>query len=67
MQDDALERIELKIAFLENANNELSDVIYRQQREIDELKLEVKSLTSQVEAFKESPQRSAADEKPPHY
>lgn len=34
MSDDATERLELKIAFLERASAELSDVVYAQQREI---------------------------------
>ena len=34
MTPEALERIETKIAFLESANAELSDVVYRQKKEL---------------------------------
>ena len=37
MPETTLEQIELKIAFLEHANQELSDVVYRQQRELENL------------------------------
>ncbi len=30
MQDETVERLELKIAYLERAGQELSDVVYRQ-------------------------------------
>ena len=38
MTPETLEQIETKIAFLERANAELSDVVYRQKKEIDELR-----------------------------
>ena len=44
MTPEALERIETKIAFLEGANAELSDVVYRQRQEIDELKARLVAL-----------------------
>ena len=34
MNEEALEQIQTKIAFLERANAELSDALIRQQREI---------------------------------
>lgn len=63
-----IERLELKVAFLERANNELSDVVYRQQLELDQLRARVASLVDRVEAIKDSPtQYTAEQEKPPHY
>lgn len=38
MQPSPLEQIETKIAFLERANAELSDVVFRQHREIEALR-----------------------------
>jgi SlyX protein len=62
------EKLELKIAFLERANNELSDVVYRQQRELDQLRVRVASLVDRVEAIKDTPtEYTAEQEKPPHY
>jgi SlyX protein len=72
--DDArarLETIELKIAHLERTVQELSDVLYRQQRELDALDAQHRRLLERVEsAAAES--ADAADaatriEIPPHY
>jgi len=64
----ALERLETKLAFLERANSELSDVVYRQQRELDELRTRVAGLIQQLDAQKqESQPYTIADERPPHY
>ena len=65
---DAIERLEMKVAFLEAANGELSDVIYRQQKEIDALRERMMSLLGQFEEF-QTKQRdwTAEEEKPPHY
>ena len=64
-----LERLELKIAYLERANNELSDVVYRQQQELDQLKARVAALTERVEAVKdeEATPYTLDQERPPHY
>ena len=68
MNSEAIERLETKIAFLESANVELSDVLYRQQQEIQELRARLDALTQQVLAGQtsEAP-RSLEDERPPHY
>ena len=61
-----IELIESKIAFLEQATSELSEVIVRQQQEIRALEAKVARLSELLEAAKEAP--FAADgEKPPHY
>ena len=66
--NDTLERIELKIAFLERANNELSDVVYRQQREIDGLRERLARLQAQLDTMKQQDgPYTAEEERPPHY
>jgi SlyX protein len=69
MNSDALEQVETKIAFLEHANAELSDVVTRQQRDIDVLRDQVAALASRIEALRESDAtpRTAEEERPPHY
>jgi SlyX protein len=68
MSTDAIERLELKIAYLERANNELSDVVYKQQQELDELRSRLTLLASQLEALKsEEPAYTPEQERPPHY
>jgi uncharacterized coiled-coil protein SlyX len=68
VNEDTLERLESKISFLERANTELSDVVYRQQREIAGLQQQLALLKDRVEGF-EGAQTSTpgGEEKPPHY
>jgi SlyX protein len=62
------EAIELKIAFLERANTELSDVVYRQQQELTAVRQQLLLLADRFEAMKlETEAYSPAHEKPPHY
>ena len=68
MSDSALERIELKIAYLESANQELSDIVYRQQRDIDQLRAQMSTYQRQLEAWRsEQGDNVPLDERPPHY
>ena len=64
--DQTIERIESKIAFLEQASSELSEVIVRQQQEIRALEAKVARLSELLAAVKEAP-LAADNEKPPHY
>jgi SlyX protein len=69
MNDDALEQLETKMAFLERANAELSDVVFRQQRNIDLLRAQIAALASRMQTLGESDvtPRTPEDERPPHY
>ena len=68
MNDETLERIQTKIAFLERANTDLSDVVYRQQQEIHALNARIKELAERLDtAQAEERQRPPEDERPPHY
>ena len=68
MSTEAIERLEMKIAYLERANNELSDVVYRQQREIQELRAKMETLADRVSAMPAADEgRTPEDERPPHY
>ena len=68
MSTEAIERLEMKIAYLERANNELSDVVYRQQREIEGLRRKMESLADRVSAMPATDEgRTPEDERPPHY
>jgi uncharacterized coiled-coil protein SlyX len=68
MNAEFIERIELKIAYLERANNDLSEVVYRQQQEIDALRAELAALNGKMEAaVTEQTVYSLEQEKPPHY
>ena len=68
MTSEEIERIETKIAFLESANVELSDVVYRQQQEIAALRARLDVLTQRfADAQTSYTARSPEEERPPHY
>lgn len=68
MEADVLERLETKLAYLEQAVGELSDVVYRQQQDIAMLNAKLVSLASRLDAIKTSERAYTADEeRPPHY
>jgi uncharacterized coiled-coil protein SlyX len=68
MNEETIERLELKLAFLERANQELSDVVYAQQQQIDALRLQVQGLMGQLESLREEPTKYTLEqERPPHY
>jgi uncharacterized coiled-coil protein SlyX len=68
MNAEFIERIELKIAYLERANNDLSEVVYRQQQELDALRAELAVLNGKMEAaMTEQTVYTPEQEKPPHY
>jgi SlyX protein len=63
-----LEQIETKIAFLERANAELSDVVFRQHQEIEALRAQVVGLAARIDAAQsEATVRTPEEERPPHY
>jgi len=57
MNGDALEQLQTKIAYLERANADLSDMIFRQHQDI-------KRLNSALSAWNE---QEPAEQRPPHY
>ncbi|MDE2050194.1 MAG: SlyX family protein [Gammaproteobacteria bacterium] len=68
MNVHTLERIETKIAFLERANAELSDVVFRQHREIETLRAQIVALAGRIEAVQsDTGVRTPEEERPPHY
>ena len=68
MNSDAIERLETKLAFLESANLELSDVVYRQSQEIQTLRARIDALAQRVEAGQTAESvRTPEEERPPHY
>lgn len=68
MNASDLERLETKVAFLERANQDLSDAVYRQQQEIEQLRTRLAAVGERVDALKsgETPY-TLEQERPPHY
>ena len=68
MHEEIIERLEIKLAFLERTANELSDVVYKQQQDIVALNERLAVLVSRFDALRsEGPAYTAEEERPPHY
>ena len=68
MNDETIEQIQTKIAFLERANADLSDVVFRQQLELRALGERIKAVAERFETTQsEERPRPPEDERPPHY
>jgi SlyX protein len=68
MDEQTLEQIQTRIAFLERANAELGDVVFRQQKEIQSLTARIREVLLRLEAgHSAQEERSPDEERPPHY
>ncbi len=68
MNDATLEQVQTKIAYLERANSDLSDQVYRQHQEIEALKTRLGELSDRLRAaLSEASTRTPEEERPPHY
>jgi len=68
MDQEALEQIQTRIAFLERANTELGAVVFQQQQEIQSLTARIRDVLQRLEAAQSAQEeRAADDERPPHY
>ncbi len=66
--DQRIEQLEFKIAFLEEATAQLSDVVYEQRQQIIALREQLAGFMSRVEAAQaQTTTYTAEQEKPPHY
>lgn len=68
MSEERLEKIETKIAFLEDAVEDLNRTVYGQQKEIDRFRAVIETLAARVRELTDTlGERGPADERPPHY
>lgn len=66
--DERIDQLEIKIAYLEQANAELSDALVKQRQDIDSLRMQLVALTGRLEATQsQGTAYTAEEEKPPHY
>ena len=65
--EQRLESLEFKVAHLERTVQELSDVLYRQQRELDAVRARAQRLVEQVEQLEGGGGDPMRVEIPPHY
>ena len=69
-EQQEIAQLQEKMAFLELANNDLSDEIYRQQRELTALQLAHRKLVERFEQFEfdsGSGNSGSDNSPPPHY
>ena len=74
MDDKRFDALEEKLAYLEMANAQLEDEIFRQQQEIDVLTKAHRNMLERIEVLQDSAaesdgisQSGGAGERPPHY
>ncbi|HEY2464251.1 MAG TPA: SlyX family protein [Steroidobacteraceae bacterium] len=67
IQDDPLERVQSKIAYLERAIVELSDAVFRQHRDIQSIEAQLKAIRERMAGTPSDEPRSLEQERPPHY
>ena len=68
MSDSArIDDLESRIAFQEDAIDKLSDVMARQEKELDQLKRMVLILSTQIRNFDSGEEAPKANDIPPHY
>ena len=66
--DEALEQLQTKIAYLEQANAELGDLVFRQHLELKALGKRIDALAERLSAALAEERRAGSDEeRPPHY
>jgi uncharacterized coiled-coil protein SlyX len=68
MDQETLEQIQTRIAFLERANADLGEVVFQQQKEIRVLTARIAEVLQRLEAAHGTQEeRTAEQERPPHY
>ena len=66
MNED-IERVEIKCAYLEAQVEELNEVVIEQQKSIDNLLMQIATLSSKVEDLIEESGEARPNRRPPHY
>ncbi len=66
--EQRIEQLEIKVAYLEEANGQLSDMVYRQRQELEALRLQLAGFVERIEAVREQATSYTAEQEiPPHY
>lgn len=65
--EDRLAELEIKASYADDLLDRLNELVYRQQRQIEQLQLELAALRGQWSDNATPTFRSLRDELPPHY
>jgi len=67
-ETDRLEQIEIRIAYLEQANAQLSDMVIQQRQELETVRARLATQLARIEAAQsQATVYTPEEEKPPHY
>jgi len=68
MTDKRINELETKIAYQEHTIQELNDVIYEQQQQIDRIEIMCKHLMDRIQTLSDTgASDQPANDRPPHY
>ena len=67
MSDEKIIDIETRLAYQDDTIQQLNDVIYRQQQQIDKLEKTMQLLLERLQELMAGSAGEVIDEKPPHY
>lgn len=67
MNDEKIIDIETRLAYQDDTIQQLNDVIYRQQQQIDKLEKTMQLLLAKIQDLMAGSAEDVANEKPPHY
>jgi SlyX protein len=65
--ESRFEKIETKLSLAEDLLDEMNKTLYRQQRQLEQMRQEMATLRQQIQSAMPAEQRNSADEIPPHY
>ncbi len=68
MTEKRITELETKVAYQEHTIQELNDVIYKQQQQIDKVEIMCQHLMDRIQTLSDTGSgESSANERPPHY
>lgn len=67
MSDEKIIDIEIRMAYQDDIIQDLSDVVYKQQKQIDQLEKMMELMLGKLQDLSQNPTTKHLDEKPPHY
>jgi SlyX protein len=67
MQTKNLEELEMRMAYIDDTLNQLSDTVYAQSRALERLTQRCQQLESRIETLPEGDGAEPVDQTPPHY
>ena len=67
MYEDELDRLEIRISYLEKQNEELNEVVIEQSKTITHLMVQMEDIKKKVKDLMDITADERANRKPPHY